>query len=81
MESNFFQSLQKESWEEVRLGDIIDIKHGWAFKGEFITTEPNNNILVTPGNFHIGGGFKSNKFKYYKGNFPAEYILKKMILL
>ena len=32
-------------------------------KGENITTEKTQDILVTPGNFNIGGGFKSSKFK------------------
>ncbi|NDJ26981.1 type I restriction endonuclease [Campylobacter sp. MIT 12-8780] len=32
MESNFFQSLQKESWEEVRLEKIIKLKYGKEHK-------------------------------------------------
>lgn len=63
-------------WKEYRLGDFLKVKHGYAFKGENIVTEETPNILVTPGNFNIGGGFKSEKFKYYKGDeFPKEYIL------
>ena len=63
-------------WKEYRLGDFLKVKHGYAFKGENIVTEETPNILVTPGNFNIGGGFKSDKFKYYKGDeFPKEYIL------
>ena len=63
-------------WKKTRLGDLIDVKHGWAFKGEFFTETPTKNILLTPVNFHIGGGFKDDKFKYYDGDFPQEYILK-----
>ena len=63
-------------WKEYKLGDLIDVKHGYAFKGEFISSEPNNNILVTPGNFNIGGGYKNDKIKYYKGEYPKNYILK-----
>ena len=63
-------------WKEYRFGDFLKVKHGYAFKGENIVTEETPNILVTPGNFNIGGGFKSDKFKYYKGDeFPKEYIL------
>lgn len=62
-------------WREVRLGDYIDIKHGYAFKGEYITEDKTNDILVTPGNFRIGGGFKEDKLKYYNGKYPKEYIL------
>lgn len=62
-------------WEEATLGKLVDIKHGYAFKGEFFTEIPNKNALLTPGNFHIGGGFKADKFKYYIGEFPEEYVL------
>ncbi|ATF74940.1 restriction endonuclease subunit S [Pasteurella multocida] len=58
-----------------KLSDFISIKHGFAFKGEFISTEENENCLLTPGNFAIGGGFKSDKFKFYTGNVPSDYIL------
>jgi type I restriction enzyme S subunit len=62
-------------WKKVKLGDFIEVKHGFAFKGKNIIDEKTENILVTPGNFHIGGGFKTTKFKYYNGTFPEEYIL------
>ncbi len=63
-------------WEETTLGEVIDIKHGYAFKGKYITQEKTDKILVTPGNFHIGGGFKQDKFKYFSSSdFPKEYIL------
>lgn len=60
----------------VSLGDIIKIKHGFAFKGEDITTERQPHFLVTPGNFSIGGGFKLNRLKYLKGIPPEEYVLR-----
>ncbi|MGB5988739.1 MAG: restriction endonuclease subunit S [Marinifilaceae bacterium] len=63
------------SWKEVCLGDVINIKHGYGFKGIYFIEEPSVNVLVTPGNFTIGGGFKSNKLKYYKGPIPEEFIL------
>ena len=67
----------KEDWKEEILADFISVKHGYAFKGEYISVEPTSLILVTPGNFKIGGGFKSDKFKYYtKDYFPSEYIFK-----
>ena len=63
------------------LGDYISIKHGYAFKGNFISTENNGIVLVTPGNFAIGGGFKENKCKYFTGEYPEEYVLKSNDLL
>ena len=68
--------MSSEEWKKCKIGDVVDIKHGFAFKGEFFSEEPTNNILLTPGNFRIGGGFKADKFKYYNSDFPKEYILK-----
>jgi type I restriction enzyme, S subunit len=62
-------------WRECSLGDLIDVKHGFAFQGEFIHDDPCGDILLTPGNFAIGGGFKGDKFKYYDGPVPDEYVL------
>jgi len=63
-------------WIECRIGDLLDVKHGFAFKGENITSEPTDVVLVTPGNFHIGGGFKDTKFKYYRGDYPEDYFFR-----
>ena len=65
-----------EGWKKIRLGDIIHIKHGYGFKGEYFVTEANNNFLLTPGNFAIGGGYKSDKMKYYEGPINDEFVLK-----
>ena len=62
-------------WKEYSLDELIHIKHGYAFKGEFFSEEPTADILLTPGNFAIGGGFKAQKLKYYNGDFPVDYIL------
>ena len=64
-------------WTEITLGELIDIRHGFAFKGQFIHDEPNGHVLLTPGNFAIGGGFKGEKLKYYNGVVPEEFILHK----
>ncbi len=57
------------------LGDYFSVKHGFAFKGEYFTEEPTPDVLVTPGNFAIGGGFQDDKLKYYAGPVPDEYVL------
>src|SRR5665213_322819 len=66
------------SWEIVRLADLLYIKHGYAFKGEFFATA-GKNILLTPGHFYEEGGFRDQKgkTKYYMGQFPPEYLLEK----
>ena len=68
-------------WRNVTLEDLIDIRHGYAFKGKFIHDEPQGDLLLTPGNFAIGGGFKHDKFKYYEGPVEEEYVLQKGDLL
>lgn len=64
------------NWKPCKLKDIIGIKHGYAFKGAFFSDVPNENLVLTPGNFKIGGGFKYSKGKYYTAEYPAEYKLK-----
>lgn len=73
----------RKDWEEKTLNQVIRIKHGFAFQGEFFSDEPNKNILLTPGNFHIDGGlyFTKDNTKYYTGSFPFEFILKNGDLL
>ena len=58
------------------LGSYIRVKHGCAFKGEYFTEAETPYVLVTPGNFAIGGGFLTNKPKYYAGPVPDDYILQ-----
>ncbi|AUD13077.1 restriction endonuclease subunit S [Planococcus sp. MB-3u-03] len=53
-----------------KLNELMSIKHGFAFKGEFFSESPTNKILVTPGNFKTSGGFNNNKFKYYQTDGP-----------
>ena len=62
-------------WPEVRLGDVIDIKHGFAFKGEHFA-DSGDHIVVTPGNFYDEGGFKLKASeKYYTGLIPPDFVL------
>ena len=62
-------------WVPVSLGELIEIKHGFAFKGEYITEQETANLLLTPGNFSIGGGFQFKKQKFYSGEVPPGYVL------
>jgi len=68
-------------WRDVQLDEIITIKHGYAFKGEYFVDNETEDILVTPGNFKIGGGFKTDKYKYYNGPQYPSFILNKGDLL
>jgi type I restriction enzyme S subunit len=68
-------------WQMDSLGELIDVKHGFAFQGELIHDEPRGDVLLTPGNFAIGGGFKGDKLKYYDGPVPEEFVLREGDLL
>jgi type I restriction enzyme, S subunit len=63
-------------WKKKKLAEVMDVKHGFAFPGESIRDEPPGDILLTPGNVAIGGGFKGDKFKYFDGHVPDDYVLK-----
>jgi type I restriction enzyme S subunit len=64
------------NWTPTTIGKVANVKHGFAFKSEFFRDEPTNDVLLTPGNFAVGGGFKGDKLKYYGGPVPEEYILQ-----
>ena len=69
-------------WRQRRLGDVLEIKHGFAFKGEFFSNT-GEFVLLTPGNFREEGGLrlKGEKEKHYTGEFPEEFLLRQGDLL
>lgn len=71
-----YQSIANDSSQSVPLSEFMIIKHGYAFKGDHITFENNNVVLVTPGNFKIGGGFQENRCKYFTSEYPSGYVLR-----
>lgn len=64
-------------WRECKLGDLLEIKHGFAFLGEHFGSA-GTHVVLTPGNFHEEGGFKerTDKVKWYSGPIPEDYVLK-----
>lgn len=63
-------------WMEVEIGDLVVVKHGFAFKGENFSQVQTLHQLVTPGNFSLGGGFQLGKGKFYSGPIPEDYVLQ-----
>lgn len=65
-----------------KLGELFRIKHGYAFKGEHFANS-GKYILLTPGNFEAEGGLKlkGEKEKFYAGDFPSEFLLRRGDLL
>ncbi len=62
----------------VKLGSILKVKHGFAFKSKNYVNKGYFR-LVTLGNFSENNTFKMNDAKatYYSGSFPKEFILSK----
>ncbi len=71
-----------EEWRESRLGELLEIKHGFALLGKYFATA-GTHVVLTPGNFFDEGGFKDkgDKEKWYIGPVPSEYVLDKGELL
>ena len=71
------KTLLKELEKDVdgscsKVGDYIDITNGFAFKGNDFGEEETDTILMTPGNFKVGGGFNDKKLKYFKGELESK---------
>jgi len=65
-------------WDVKNLGQILTLKHGYAFKSEQFTTNKTKNIVVRMGNFQETGGlqFSDNTFYLTSIDGYANYILK-----
>ena len=63
-------------WPNMTLGDLIHVKHGFAFKGEFFTSD-GDKLVLKPGNFPVGGGIRlrPGKDDYYTGSYPPNFEL------
>lgn len=70
-----------EGWENSLVGNLARVKHGFAFKGEFFSDQETEYLLLTPGNFKIGGGFSYKKKKWYDGEIPLDYVLSQNDLI
>lgn len=72
----------QSGWKVARLRDLCTINHGFAFKSDYFT-EAGEYVLLTPGNFFEGGGYRDrgSKQKYYDGPIPPGFVLKAGSLL
>ena len=71
-------SSDGHGWAEASLRDLCDIKHGYAFEGQFFARE-GDYVLLTPGNYFEAGGYRDRgeKQKYFTGRIPVDYVLSK----
>jgi type I restriction enzyme S subunit len=70
------------TWRNTALRELFTVKHGYAFQGEFFDSA-GEYVLLTPGNFREEGGFRDqiDKRKYYTGEIPDDFVLKRDDLL
>ena len=72
------RSEPPSEWRMVRLGELVSIEHGYAFKSEsFCEPCEATPIVVSVGNFEYTGGFRfdTTSLKGYCGEFPARFCL------
>ena len=68
--------MSSDGWSEARLGDFIEVRHGFAFKTKYANGEPAPYALFTRKNFALGGGFREDEPRYYGGPFEARFVLE-----
>jgi type I restriction enzyme, S subunit len=63
-------------WCEVALGELIEISHGFAFKGEYFRSD-GPSVLLTPKNFKAQGGLdlRADRCRYYDGPVDERFVL------
>lgn len=69
----------ENNWLIYSLGDLIDVKHGFAFKGEYMRDDINHGpIVVAIGNFDYSGGFRfsETRTKRYTSEYPKDFTLQ-----
>ena len=65
------------TWQEISLGECFTIKHGFAFKSQYFGNN-GEHIVLTPGNFHEQGGFRSRpgKDRFYAIDPSDDFVLR-----
>lgn len=63
-------------WRDAPLGDVLAVKHGFAFKGQHFR-DAGSDVLLTPKNFRAEGGLdvSSDRCKYYEGPVDPRFVL------
>lgn len=75
-----FFVLDDDGARKIRLADLCDIKHGYAFDGAHFSVDPSGQypILLTPGNFSEDGRLQfseRNTKRYASSDIPSAFVL------
>ena len=68
----YFIENPKEDWKDGKLGDLIDIRSGYAYKGEYIGC--GNSLLLGMGCVSYNVRFLNNGARLYAGDCPSGYL-------
>ena len=60
-----FEEGKIKGWEEKIVGEIVEIKHGFAFKSQYFK-DAGDYVLLTPGNFFEKGGYRDRGSAGYR---------------
>jgi type I restriction enzyme, S subunit len=69
----WFVEEAKEEWEEVELGQLIEINGGFSYKGEYIGT--GEALLLGMGCVSFQERFLTNGARPYSGTCPEKYLV------
>ena len=71
-------TAKPNGWVPTRFGEMAHVDHGWPFKSPEYSTDPQDPVVVSIGNFDYTGGFRFDRstIKHYAGAFPGEFTLK-----
>jgi type I restriction enzyme S subunit len=76
--------MADSGWTPARLGELVEIKHGWPFKSEYFDENLTGGpIVVSVGNFRYTGGFRFDEttLKEYRDTYPKEFELSSRDIL
>lgn len=60
-----------------RLSEVLSIAHGFPFKSEYFTSNRDDPILLTPGNFSVEKTlYFGERTKHYSGPVPDGYVVE-----
>lgn len=71
---NMFATQDKNGWNEIRLGDIIEIKGGFSYKGQYIGS--GEALLLGMGCVSFNERFLFSGARPYSGEFSSAYLAK-----
>ena len=67
-----------EDWEQRKLGELLSLENGYAFKSDYFVEKDTGIVVTTPGNVNIDGGFNVSGGNNYlaEGPYPARFVFK-----